>query len=58
MIKDDIKKLLNIKDEQLQKLDIEQLRILLGSTRYLTRQVEREINRRFTENPFGITLKS
>ncbi len=38
--------LLNIKDDELKKLDLEQLRLMLGIFRYLTRVVEREINER------------
>jgi hypothetical protein len=50
-----LKKLLNIKDEELQKLDIEQLRAMLGVFRYSVRGIEREINRRCQDNLFGVT---
>lgn len=49
-----LKKLLAIKDEDLKKLDIEQLRAMLGVFRYCVRGFEREINRRCDDNPFGI----
>ena len=48
-----LKKLLNTRDEELQKLDIEQLRVLLGTFRYRVRSIEREINRRCSDKPFG-----
>lgn len=48
-----LKSLLNISDAELQKLDIEQLRVLLGVLRYRVRSIEREINRRSAEKPFG-----
>ncbi len=41
-----LQKLLNIQDEEFQKFDIEQLRLMLGVFRYLVRSAEREINRR------------
>ncbi len=50
-----LKKLLNIKDEELQKLDIEQLRAMLGVFRFSVRGIEREINRRCQDNLFGVT---
>ncbi len=50
-----LKKLLNIKDEELQKLDTEQLRAMLGVFRYSVRGIEREINRRCQDNLFGVT---
>jgi hypothetical protein len=49
-----LQKLLAIKDEELKKLDIEQLRATLGVFRYCVRGLEREINRRCEDNPFGI----
>lgn len=49
-----LQKLLAIKDEELKKLDIEQLRATLGVFRYCVRGFEREINRRCEDNPFGI----
>lgn len=51
-----LKKLLNIKDEELQKLDTEQLRAMLGVFRYSVRGIEREINRRCQDNLFGVTI--
>jgi hypothetical protein len=38
--------LLNIKEDEIKKLDMEQLRLMLGIFRYLTRVIEREINER------------
>lgn len=52
-----LKNILNIKDEELQELDIEQLRALLGTFRYRVRSIEREINRRCQDNLFGVTTK-
>ncbi len=51
-----IKNILNTKDEDLKKLDIEQLRALLGTFRYSVRIIEREINRRCQDNLFGVTI--
>ncbi len=42
----EIEALLKIKDEEIQRLRVDQLRFLLGVFRYLTRIFEREINRR------------
>lgn len=42
----EIEALLKIKDEEIQHLQVDQLRLLLGVFRYLTRILEREINRR------------
>ena len=53
-----LKSILDIKDEELQKLDIEQLRALLGTFRYRVRSIEREINRRCQDNLFGVTLST
>ncbi|MCC6759149.1 MAG: hypothetical protein IT395_05960 [Candidatus Omnitrophica bacterium] len=53
-----LKDILNIKDEELQKLDIEQLRALLGTFRYRVRSIEREINRRSQDNLFGVIQNS
>lgn len=52
-----LKSLLNISDDEIQRLDIEQLRLLLGTLRYRVRSVEREINRRCGEKPFGNVTK-
>ena len=41
-----LRALLNCKELELQKFNIEQLRLLLGIFRYLTRIFEREINQR------------
>ena len=38
--------LLNTRDEDVKRLDTEQLRILVGIARYFTRVLEREINSR------------
>ncbi len=47
MIKvDTLKNLLNVKEKDLKKLDIEQLRLLSGVFRYMTRIIDREINSR------------
>ena len=43
---DMLKNLLNVKEKDLKKLDIEQLRLLSGVFRYMTRIVDREINDR------------
>ncbi len=51
-----LKKLLNITDSDLQRLDIEQLRAMLGVFRYSVRAIEREINRRCQDNLFGVTV--
>lgn len=48
-----LQRLLNVKDEELQKFDPEQLRIMLGVFRYLVRGLEREINRRCFDQPLG-----
>ncbi len=48
-----LQRLLNVKDEELQKFDSEQLRVMLGVFRYLVRGLEREINRRCFAQPFG-----
>ena len=48
-----LKKILNFKDEELKKLSVEQLRAMLGTFRYLVRGLEREINRRNEDRPFG-----
>ncbi len=54
MIKvNNLKEILNIKDEEIKKLDIEQLRVLLGVFRYRVRGIEREINHRCSDKPFG-----
>lgn len=53
-----LKKILNFKDEELKKLDIEQLRAMLGIFRYGVRGIEREINRRCQDNLFGVTTNS
>lgn len=53
-----LKSILDIKDEELQRLDIEQLRALLGTFRYRVRSIEREINRRCQDNLFGVTLST
>jgi hypothetical protein len=44
-----LKRLLNIDSKELAKIDVEQLRIMLGVFRYLVREVEREINRRSSD---------
>ena len=41
-----LKDFLDLKDEDVAKLDIEQLRLVLGVLRYTTRTVQRELNRR------------
>lgn len=43
---EELRRLLNVREEEIKKLDIEQLRLMLGIFRYLTRIVEREINQR------------
>lgn len=53
-----IKKILNISEDDLKRLDIEQLRALLGTFRYAVRGIEREINRRCQDNLFGVNTKS
>lgn len=52
-----LKTLLNIKDDELKRLDIEQLRVLLGTLRYRVRSIEREINARCSDKPFGNITK-
>ncbi len=47
MIKvEQLKRLLNIKEKDLKNLDMEQLRLMLGIFRYLSRILDREINTR------------
>ena len=41
-----LKSLLEFKDEDLKKLDIEQLRLIVGVLRYATRVVQRQVNER------------
>ena len=41
-----LKKLLNINEAEIRKLEIDQLRLLLGIFRYLTRVFQREVNER------------
>ena len=43
--------LLAIDKETLKKYNIDQLRLILGVTRYFVRSIEREINRRETALP-------
>ena len=42
----ELKKLLNVKEKDLKVLSVDQLRLLLGVFRYMTRILEREINNR------------
>ncbi len=41
-----LKNFLELKEEDVEKLDTEQLRLVLGVLRYTTRVVQRELNRR------------
>ena len=41
-----LKNLLNIDKASVEAYDVEQLRLILGVTRYFVRSIEREINRR------------
>ena len=41
-----LRKLLNADEAELKKINMEQLRTLLGTFRYLVRLLEREINKR------------
>ena len=43
---EELKNLLDLKEEDVKKLDIEQLRLLLGVLRFTTRTVQRELNER------------
>jgi len=43
---EELNKFLNIKIKDLEKLDMEKLRLMLGVFRYMTRVLEREINAR------------
>ena len=43
---EELKHLLDLKEEDISKLDTEQLRLLLGVLRYSTRLVQRELNQR------------
>lgn len=52
-----LKKLLSTKDEDLKKIDIDQLQTILGVFRYMVRLTEREINRRTVKSPFGASWK-
>ena len=52
-----LKKLLNIKEAEIKKFDVDQLRIMLGVFRYLTRLFEREINQRANLDGPHIKLK-
>ena len=45
----ELRDLLNLSDKELKKLDVEQMRLLLGVFRYMTRVLEREINAREPE---------
>lgn len=46
-------KLLNADEGELEKLDADQLRTMLGTFRYFVRMLEREVNRRCTDQPIG-----
>ena len=48
-----LKKILNADESELKKLDIERLRTLLGTFRYFVRLLEREINKRCSNQPLG-----
>ncbi|MCB9771548.1 MAG: hypothetical protein H6754_03275 [Candidatus Omnitrophica bacterium] len=48
-----LQELLKSDETELKKLDIEQLRVALGTFRYFARVLEREINRRCVSRPFG-----
>mgnify|MGYP003392629784 CR=1 FL=1 len=43
---EELKNFLDLKEEDVEKLDTEQLRLVLGVLRYTTRIVQRELNRR------------
>ncbi len=45
---EELKNFLDLKEEDAEKLDTEQLRLVLGVLRYTTRIVQRELNRRET----------
>jgi hypothetical protein len=48
-----LQKLLNAEEAELKKIDTDRLRTLLGTFRYFVRLLEREINRRYSEQPLG-----
>ena len=48
-----LKQLLNADESELKKLDVEQLRVMLGTFRYFVRLLEREINKRCANQPLG-----
>jgi hypothetical protein len=43
---EELKNLLELKEEDVEKLDTDQLRLVLGVLRYTTRIVQRELNQR------------
>lgn len=45
--------LLNITSADTQKLNNDQLRVMLGSFRFVVRTLERELNNRFKDQPLG-----
>lgn len=48
-----LKKILNADDDEIKKLDVEQLRVLLGVFRYFVRRLEREVNQKTSDEPLG-----
>jgi hypothetical protein len=48
-----LKELLNLEDKKLKDYDLEQLRMMLGTYRYMVRRCEREINKRCEDAPLG-----
>jgi len=48
-----LQKLLNAEEVELKKIDTDRLRTLLGTFRYFVRLLEREINKRCSDQPLG-----
>jgi len=48
-----LQKLLNAEEFELKKIDTERLRTMLGAFRYFVRLLEREINKRCSDQPLG-----
>jgi len=46
-------KLMNSDPEKIKGLHTEQLRVILGTLRYVVRLLERELNSRFKDQPLG-----
>jgi hypothetical protein len=54
---EELKNLLELKESEVKKMSIEQLRLLLGVLRYSTRIIQRELNSREELNTFGVAKK-